>query len=45
MPSTTGQVASANRPLRVAIIGSGPAGAYAAGQLLDRRELTVGVDV
>ena len=34
-----------DRPLRVAIVGSGPAGFYAAGQLLGHKELTVHVDV
>src|ERR687887_2902352 len=32
-------------PLRVAIVGSGPAGFYAAGQLLKDKERTVQVDV
>ncbi|MBO0768494.1 MAG: FAD-dependent oxidoreductase [Solirubrobacterales bacterium] len=38
-------VGSTERPLRVAIVGSGPAGFYAAGQLLQNKELTVSVDV
>jgi ferredoxin--NADP+ reductase len=33
------------RPLRVAVVGSGPAGFYAAGQLLSDRSLTAEVDV
>jgi ferredoxin--NADP+ reductase len=39
------QVGSPERPLRVAIVGSGPAGFYAAGQLLGQAELTAAVDV
>lgn len=39
------QPGSAERPLRVAIIGSGPSGFYAAGALLDQKELTVGIDM
>jgi len=35
----------ADHPLRVAIVGSGPAGFYAAGQLFSISELTVRVDV
>ncbi len=38
-------VGTPERPLRVAIVGSGPAGFYAAGQLLAHAELTVAVDV
>src|SRR3954453_5275376 len=34
-----------DNPLRVAIVGSGPAGFYAAGQLLSSKDLTVEVDV
>ena len=34
-----------DRPLRVAVVGSGPAGFYAAGQLLSSKEHTVEVDV
>ena len=33
------------QPLRVAIVGAGPAGFYAAGQLLGAKELTVQVDL
>jgi ferredoxin--NADP+ reductase len=36
---------STERPLRVAIVGSGPAGFYAAAQLLNGKELTAEVDV
>jgi ferredoxin--NADP+ reductase len=36
---------STRRPLRVVIVGSGPSGFYAAGQLLSDRERTVEVDV
>ena len=38
-------VGSSESPLRVAIVGSGPAGFYAAGQLLGAKELTVEVDL
>ncbi len=37
--------AASGRPLRVAIIGSGPAGLYAAGQLLSSKDPVVQVDV
>jgi ferredoxin/flavodoxin---NADP+ reductase len=33
------------RPLRVAVVGSGPAGFYAAGQLLSHKEISAEVDV
>jgi ferredoxin/flavodoxin---NADP+ reductase len=36
---------SPERPLRVAIVGSGPAGFYAAGQLLADKERTIEVDL
>ncbi|ADB50808.1 FAD-dependent oxidoreductase [Conexibacter woesei] len=36
---------TAERPLRVAVVGSGPAGFYAAGQLLANSALTAEVDV
>jgi len=42
MASTPG---TPDNPLRVAIVGSGPAGFYAAGQLLGDKERTVEVDV
>ncbi len=32
-------------PLRVAVVGSGPAGFYAAGHLLNAKDLTVEVDM
>jgi ferredoxin/flavodoxin---NADP+ reductase len=38
-------VGTPDRPLRVAVVGSGPAGFYAAGQLLGDKERTVEVDV
>ncbi|ARA91894.1 NADP oxidoreductase [Rhodothermaceae bacterium RA] len=41
MPS----VGTASHPLRVAIIGAGPAGFYAAGHLLGQSDLTVEVDL
>ena len=39
------QPGTAANPLRVAIIGSGPAGFYAAEHLFKRKELTVEVDM
>ena len=36
---------TAENPLRVAIVGSGPAGFYAAGQLLSSADPVVTVDV
>lgn len=33
------------RPLRVAVVGSGPSGFYAAGQLLSHKELSIEVDL
>lgn len=36
---------SPNHPLRVAIIGAGPAGYYAAGHLLKQKDLTVSIDL
>jgi ferredoxin--NADP+ reductase len=41
----TQSVGTPENPLRVAIVGSGPAGFYAAGQLLASKELTVEVDL
>ena len=41
----TGSANSGQRPLRVAIVGSGPAGFYAAGQLLASVDPVVEVDV
>jgi ferredoxin--NADP+ reductase len=42
MPHTAG---TPENPLRVAVVGSGPAGFYAAGQLLSAADLTVEVDL
>ena len=39
------QPGTAEQPLRVAIVGSGPSGFYAAGHLLAAKELTVEVDM
>jgi ferredoxin--NADP+ reductase len=39
------QIGTQENPLRVAIVGSGPAGFYAAGQLLKDKERTVQVDI
>ncbi len=39
------QLGSAERPLRVAVIGSGPAGFYAAESLLKRPNLTCSIDI
>jgi ferredoxin/flavodoxin---NADP+ reductase len=39
------QVGTADNPLRVAIIGSGPSGFYTAAELLEHKELVVQVDV
>src|SRR5918998_6212092 len=36
---------SFDNPLRVAVVGSGPAGFYAAGQLLGAKDVTVEVDM
>jgi ferredoxin--NADP+ reductase len=41
----TQTIGSPEIPLRVAIVGSGPAGFYAAGQLLAAKDLTVEVDL
>jgi ferredoxin--NADP+ reductase len=41
----TPPVGTSENPLRVAIVGSGPAGFYAAGQLLATKDLTVEVDM
>lgn len=42
MPKTPG---SATRPLRIAIIGAGPSGFYAAGGLLQQSDYTVSIDM
>ena len=39
------EIGTAARPLRVAIIGAGPSGYYAAGALIDRDDLHVAVDI
>ena len=39
------QIGTEERPLRVAVVGSGPAGFYACGQLLDHKEITAEVDL
>lgn len=39
------QVGTAERPLRVAIIGAGPAGFYAAGSLLQQKNVQVSIDM
>jgi ferredoxin/flavodoxin---NADP+ reductase len=39
------RIGTQERPLRVAVVGSGPSGFYAAGQLLSHKELTAEVDV
>lgn len=39
------QLGTADRPLRVAIIGAGPSGFYAAGALLQQKEIIVTVDM
>jgi len=41
----TAKIGTQERPLRVAIVGSGPSGFYAAGQLLGHKELTAEVDL
>jgi ferredoxin--NADP+ reductase len=38
-------IGTADNPLRVAIVGSGPSGCYAAGHLLKQKDLTVEVDM
>jgi ferredoxin/flavodoxin---NADP+ reductase len=39
------QLATATRPLRIALIGAGPAGFYAAETLLKKRDLTLTIDI
>jgi ferredoxin/flavodoxin---NADP+ reductase len=45
MSGLTSAIGTPERPLRVAIVGSGPSGFYAAGQLLNDKERTVEVDL
>lgn len=40
-----GKVGSSSRPLRVAIVGAGPSGFYAAGALLQQRDIHVSIDI
>ena len=40
-----GKIGTASRPLRVAIIGSGPSGFYAAGALLKQKQINVSIDM
>ncbi|MBI5876959.1 MAG: FAD-dependent oxidoreductase [Chloroflexi bacterium] len=39
------QIGTAERPLRVAIIGAGPSGYYAAGALIEQKNIHVSVDI
>jgi ferredoxin--NADP+ reductase len=39
------KIGTTNRPLRVAIIGAGPAGFYAAGALLKQKKIEVSIDI
>jgi ferredoxin--NADP+ reductase len=43
--SSTTTPGTPGRPLRVAVVGSGPSGFYAAGQLLSHKELSIEVDL
>ncbi|HWI21181.1 MAG TPA: FAD-dependent oxidoreductase [Baekduia sp.] len=43
--SGSASLGTPERPLRVAVIGSGPSGFYAAGQLLSHKEITCEVDL
>lgn len=40
-----GKPGSSSRPLRVAIVGAGPSGFYAAGALLQQKEIHVSIDI
>ncbi len=40
-----GKLGSSSRPLRVAIVGAGPSGFYAAGALLQQKEMHVSIDI
>ncbi len=44
-PMSDAKLGSSDRPLRVAVVGSGPAGFYTADDLLKKKDLTVEVDV
>jgi ferredoxin--NADP+ reductase len=44
-PSTSASLGTPEQPLRVAVVGSGPSGFYAAGQLLSHKEITAEVDL
>ena len=41
----TERLGAADRPLRIAIIGAGPAGLYAADSLLRKRDISLTIDV
>ena len=41
----TGKLGSSSRPVRIAIIGAGPSGFYAAGALLRQKEAHVAIDI
>jgi ferredoxin--NADP+ reductase len=41
----TGELGSSSRPVRIAIIGAGPAGFYAAGTLLKQKDAHVSIDM
>src|SRR3712207_8627987 len=45
MSDQSSALGTPERPLRVAVVGSGPSGFYAAGQLLSDKERTVEVDL
>ncbi|MBX3052068.1 MAG: FAD-dependent oxidoreductase [Caldilineaceae bacterium] len=40
-----GKLGSSSRPLRVAIVGAGPSGFYAAGALLQQKDIHVSIDI
>src|SRR4029453_8658240 len=44
-PDMTERLGAADRPLRIAIIGAGPAGLYAADSLLRKRDISLTIDV
>lgn len=43
--SQTGKIGSSSRPARIAIVGAGPSGFYAAGALLQQKETHVSLDM